>query len=62
MAAEWLPTSLADATEAFAADDVLAAAFGEALATTIVDLRRYEVERFADASPDDLADAARWKY
>ncbi|HEY2271451.1 MAG TPA: glutamine synthetase family protein [Jatrophihabitantaceae bacterium] len=57
-----LPTSLAAATDAFEADDVLAAAFGEALATTIVDLRRYEVERSAGASPDELADAARWKY
>jgi glutamine synthetase len=57
-----LPTSLAAVTDAFEADGVLAAALGEPLATTIVDLRRYEVERYADASPDELADAARWKY
>jgi glutamine synthetase len=57
-----LPTALATVADAFEADDVLAAALGPELATTIVDLRRAEVERFADASPDDLAAAARWKY
>ncbi|HEY8302162.1 MAG TPA: glutamine synthetase family protein [Jatrophihabitans sp.] len=57
-----LPHSLAEVTDAFEADDTLAAAFGTELTTTIVDLRRAEAERFADASPDDLAAAARWKY
>ena len=57
-----LPHTLAEVTDAFEADDVLAEALGTELATTIVDLRRAEVERFADASPDDLAAAARWKY
>ncbi len=57
-----LPHSLAEATDAFEADVVLADALGTELATTIVDLRRAEIDRFADASPDDLAAAARWKY
>ncbi len=57
-----LPHTLAEATDAFEADDVLAAALGTELATTIVDLRREEISRFADASPDDIAAAARWKY
>jgi glutamine synthetase len=57
-----LPHTLAEATDAFEADDVLAAALGAELATTIVDLRRAEIDRFADASPDDIAAAARWKY
>ena len=57
-----LPPSLAEATDAFACDEVLATALGAELATTIVDLRRAEVERFAAASPDEITAAARWKY
>jgi glutamine synthetase len=57
-----LPTSLRAATDAFEADHVLATALGPELSTTIVDLRRAEVERFADASPEDIVAAARWKY
>jgi glutamine synthetase len=57
-----LPTSLQAATDAFEADDVLTKALGETLAGTIVDLRRAEVARFADASPDEIVAAARWKY
>ena len=57
-----LPASLGAATDAFEADEVLAAALGPELATTIVDLRRAEVERFADSSPEDIVAAARWKY
>jgi glutamine synthetase len=57
-----LPDSLQVATDAFAADEVLAMALGSELATTIVDLRRAEIERFADASPEEIVLAARWKY
>jgi glutamine synthetase len=57
-----LPTGLDTVIDAFETDDVLAAAFGDDLVTTIVDLRRAEVDRFADRSPDDIAFAARWKY
>jgi glutamine synthetase len=57
-----LPTSLQAATEAFEADELLAKALGEALAATIVDLRRAEVARFTDATPEEIVAAARWKY
>jgi glutamine synthetase len=57
-----LPSSLQAATDAFEADDVLAAALGTELAETIVDLRRAEIDRFADASPEQVVAAARWKY
>jgi glutamine synthetase len=57
-----LPSSLEAATDAFAADTVLADALGSELATTIVDLRRYEIAHLADARPDEIVAAARWKY
>ena len=57
-----LPDTLHGATDAFEADEVLAAALGADLAMTIVDLRRAEITRFADASPEQVVDAARWKY
>lgn len=57
-----LPTTLLAATDAFEADEVLVKALGETLAATIVDLRRAEATRFADATPDEIAAAARWKY
>src|SRR5262249_51628921 len=57
-----LPTTLHAATEAFEADEVLGKALGETLAGTIVDLRRAEVARFAEATPEEIVAAARWKY
>jgi glutamine synthetase len=57
-----LPASLRAATDAFESDEVLATALGPELSTTIVDLRRAEVDRFADSTPEDIVAAARWKY
>jgi glutamine synthetase len=57
-----LPDTLGAATNAFEADEVLTEALGPALAATIVDLRRAEIARFADASPEEIVTAARWKY
>jgi glutamine synthetase len=57
-----LPTSLNAATDAFEADQVLTKALGETLAATIVDLRRAEAARFADATPEQIVAAARWRY
>lgn len=57
-----LPATLEGATDAFEADEVLAAALGADLTTTIVDLRRAEIARFADAPPEQIVAAARWKY
>jgi glutamine synthetase len=57
-----LPATLQAATDAFEADDVLAAAYGPALASTIVDLRRAEIARFAAATPEEIVAASRWRY
>jgi glutamine synthetase len=57
-----LPSTLGEATDAFEADEVLAAAFGTELAATVVDVRRAEVALFADATPEDVAAAVRWKH
>ncbi len=59
---ERLPVKLADAVAAFEADKDLAAAFGAPLATTIVDVRRAEIERFAHASPKEITEAQRWRH
>ncbi|MCL2535570.1 MAG: glutamine synthetase, partial [Nocardiaceae bacterium] len=57
-----LPGSLADATDAFEADAVLTDAFGTELAATIVDVRRAEIARFADATDEEIAAALRWSF
>ncbi|MFD4180113.1 glutamine synthetase [Rhodococcus sp. NPDC058514] len=57
-----LPDTLAAATDAFEADAVLGAAFGPELAATVVDLRRAEIARFADASPEEVVAALRWVF
>lgn len=57
-----LPTSLGDAVDAFAGDDVLREALGKPLADAVVAVRRGEIDRFADASPDEVVAALRWVY
>lgn len=57
-----LPTTLHAAVDAFEADEVLTKALGETLAATIVDLRRAEAAQFADATPEEIVAAARWRY
>lgn len=57
-----LPTTLADAVAAFDSDDVLCAAFGDELADTIGSVRRGEMALFADATPEQIVDASRWRY
>jgi glutamine synthetase len=57
-----LPATLLAAADAFAADEVLTAAFGTQLAGTIVALRRADAARFADSPVADVVAAARWKY
>jgi glutamine synthetase len=57
-----LPASLAEAVAAFEADDVLAAAFGEQLAATVVDVRRGEIALFDGVSPEEVARAVRWRH
>lgn len=57
-----LPTSLAQTVAAFEADGALAAAFGDALTQTLVDVRRGEIDRLADADPEEITDLLRWKF
>ncbi|MBB5955701.1 glutamine synthetase [Saccharothrix tamanrassetensis] len=57
-----LPTSLTEAVRAFEDDEVLAEAFGAEFAATIADVRRGEIDRFADASPEEVARVTRWRH
>lgn len=57
-----LPGSLAEATDAFEADAMLTEAFGTELSATIVDVRRAEIARFADATDEEIAAALRWAF
>ena len=57
-----LPTSLEGALEHFRRCDALAEAMGPALFGTIVAVRETEVERFADASEDEIVAATRFRY
>jgi glutamine synthetase len=59
---ERLPTTLRQATDAFAADDVLGTAFGEPLAGAIRAVRESELELFEQASPEEIAAASRWAH
>ncbi|SDG31857.1 glutamine synthetase [Lentzea fradiae] len=57
-----LPTSLREAVDEFEQDAVLTEAFGKEFAGTIADVRRGEMERFKDASPQGIANITRWRY
>ncbi len=57
-----LPQDLRSATDAFAADPVIATAFGPALSASLVALRESELERFDGVSDEDLAAATRWLH
>jgi len=57
-----LPSSLEEAVAAFEKDRALQTAFGVELATTLAELRRFEVELFAGASPAEIASLTRWKH
>ncbi|MBA3409398.1 MAG: glutamine synthetase [Geodermatophilaceae bacterium] len=57
-----LPSSLEEAVTAFEKERALQNAFGVELATTIAELRRYEMELFAGASPEEIAALTRWKH
>ncbi|MGI5163286.1 hypothetical protein ACQEU3_02915 [Spirillospora sp. CA-253888] len=54
-----LPASLEEALAAFEADPVLAEALGEPLIDTVAAVRRGESALFADASPEQIVEAAR---
>lgn len=57
-----LPTSLREATDAFAADEVLTAQLGAELSDAIVAVRESELELFDGSSPDEIAAASRWAH
>lgn len=57
-----LPTSLSAALDAFDSNPVLGAAMGPALAGTWSAVRRDEVDRFADATDEDVVLASRWVW
>jgi glutamine synthetase len=57
-----LPSSLADALEAFRRCRPLAEAMGPALFETVVSVREAEIERFADASDEEIVVATRFRY
>ncbi|HEY3469566.1 MAG TPA: glutamine synthetase family protein [Amycolatopsis sp.] len=57
-----LPTSLADAVAAFEADSVLTSAFGTELATTLMDVRRGEIDRLGALPPSELCAVVRYLH
>ncbi|MDQ6781883.1 MAG: glutamine synthetase family protein [Actinomycetota bacterium] len=57
-----LPTSLSVALDAFDASAVIREAMGPSLADTWSAVRRSEVDRFADATEEDIALASRWVW
>jgi glutamine synthetase len=57
-----LPTTLRQAVDVFAADTVLAEAFGQPLVQAILAVRESELELFAGASPEEVAAATRWLH
>src|SRR5271165_26926 len=62
LGASRLPTSLGDALEHYERSEVLAEALGHELYVTIAAVRRAEIELFANASPDEVAAATRWRH
>jgi glutamine synthetase len=57
-----LPQSVDEAVAALQADDLLTAALGEPLLDAFCAVRRAEVELFAQSSPEQIAEACRWRY
>jgi glutamine synthetase len=57
-----LPTSLRESTAALAADPVLRAALGSALVDSVLAVRESEIERFAEASAEQIVRAQRWTH
>lgn len=57
-----LPRTLGEATDAFEADPVLQRALGERLHSTVLTVRRAEIELFAGSSPEEVAAATRWRH
>ncbi|REE97845.1 glutamine synthetase family protein [Thermomonospora umbrina] len=57
-----LPSTLAEAIDAFEADPVLREALGASLAETVVDVRRGEIARCEGATPEEVVARTRWRH
>jgi glutamine synthetase len=57
-----LPTTLRQSVDAFAADSVLAEAFGQPLVDAITAVRESELDALGSATPEEVADASRWSH
>jgi glutamine synthetase len=57
-----LPTSLAEAVTAFEADPALTSAFGAELATTLMDVRRGEIDRLGSLPASELCSVMRYLH
>jgi glutamine synthetase len=57
-----LPTTLDDATDAFANTPMLRKAMGDALFDAVVAVRRAEADRLRDQDPTNIVAALRWVY
>jgi len=57
-----LPTTLDEATDAFAGTPMLREAMGDALFHAVVAVRRAEADRLRDQDPADVVAALRWVY
>ncbi|MCS7478370.1 glutamine synthetase family protein [Umezawaea endophytica] len=57
-----LPSSLKESADALESDQVLNDALGRELVATIVDVRRGEVELFADSTPEEVVAVTRWQH
>jgi glutamine synthetase len=59
---ERLPESLTAALAALLADEALTAALGQPLVESVRRVTESEIERFADATPEEVAEASRWTH
>ena len=57
-----LPENLDAAVEALAVDDVLRDALGSSLVAAVLAVRSSELDRFADASPEEVVAATLWTH
>lgn len=57
-----LPSSLGEAVEALAGDDLLREQLGSDLVDALLAVRRSEIERFAESSEEEIVSASRWAH
>jgi glutamine synthetase len=57
-----LSSTLREAVDLFASDEVVSAAFGRPLVDAIVAVRESEIELFSEATPEEIAAATRWLH